>query len=104
MDSNRDHAFSAIIRQSARTAGVYRTRDVERIAAGRQPPELTAQVLRAGRLDIRVDWTAQKRALGTANYWPAARSNSAIWAIDSRTAKVAESSNQSVVSGSAVII
>src|SRR5437879_13126930 len=49
MDSNRDHAFSAIIRQSARTAGVYRTRDVERIAAGRQPPELTAQVLRAGR-------------------------------------------------------
>jgi len=39
---------------------------VERIAAGRQPPELTAQALRAGRPDIPVDWAAQKRALGFA--------------------------------------
>ncbi len=37
---------------------------VERIVAGRQPPELTAQSLRAGRFDIPVDWAAQKRALG----------------------------------------
>jgi site-specific DNA recombinase len=37
---------------------------LERIAAGRQPPELTAQVLRTGRLDIPVCWAAQKRALG----------------------------------------
>ena len=34
--------------------------------AGRQPPELTAQALRTGRLDIPVDWAAQKRALGFA--------------------------------------
>ena len=39
---------------------------VERIAAGRQPPELTAQALRAGRPDIPVDWAAQKRAPGFA--------------------------------------
>ena len=39
---------------------------VERIAAGRQPPELTVQALRTGRFDIPVDWAAQKRALGFA--------------------------------------
>ena len=39
---------------------------VERIAAGRQSPELTAQALRAGRFDIPVNWAAQKRALGFA--------------------------------------
>jgi hypothetical protein len=39
---------------------------VERIVAGCQPPELTAQSLQAGRLDIPVDWAAQKRALGFA--------------------------------------
>jgi hypothetical protein len=39
---------------------------VERIVAGRQPPELTAQALRTGRFDIPVDWAAQKRALGSA--------------------------------------
>jgi hypothetical protein len=39
---------------------------VERIAAGRQPAELTAQALRTGRPDIPVDWAAQKRALGFA--------------------------------------
>jgi site-specific DNA recombinase len=39
---------------------------VERIAAGRQPPELTAQALRTARPDIPVDWVAQKRALGFA--------------------------------------
>ena len=32
---------------------------VERIAAGRQPPELTAQALRTGRFDIPVHWAAQ---------------------------------------------
>jgi site-specific DNA recombinase len=37
---------------------------VERIVAGRQPPELTAQALRSGRFDVPVDWVAQKRALG----------------------------------------
>jgi hypothetical protein len=37
---------------------------VERIVAGRQPPELTARALQAGRVDIPVDWAAQKRALG----------------------------------------
>jgi hypothetical protein len=37
---------------------------VERIVAGRQPPELTAQALRSGRFDIPVDWTAQKQAFG----------------------------------------
>jgi hypothetical protein len=39
---------------------------VERIVAGRQPPELTAQTLRNGRFDIPVDLAAQKRALGFA--------------------------------------
>jgi site-specific DNA recombinase len=37
---------------------------VERIVAGRQPPELTAQALRTGRFDIPVGWAAQRRALG----------------------------------------
>jgi site-specific DNA recombinase len=37
---------------------------VERIVAGRQPPELTAQALRTGRLDIPVGWTAQRRVFG----------------------------------------
>ena len=37
---------------------------VERIVAGRQPPELNAQALRTGRFDIPVDWAVQKRALG----------------------------------------
>jgi site-specific DNA recombinase len=37
---------------------------VERIVAGRQPPEFTAQVLRTGRFDLPVDWAAQKRAIG----------------------------------------
>ena len=36
---------------------------VERIAAGSQPPELTAQALRTSRFDIPVYWAAQKRAL-----------------------------------------
>jgi hypothetical protein len=39
---------------------------VERMVAGRQPPELTAQALPAGRFDIPADWAAQKRALGFA--------------------------------------
>jgi hypothetical protein len=39
---------------------------VERIVAGRQPPELTTQSLQAGRFDIPVGWAAQKRALGFA--------------------------------------
>jgi hypothetical protein len=39
---------------------------VERMVAGRQPPELTAQALRTGRFDILVAWAAQKRALGFA--------------------------------------
>jgi site-specific DNA recombinase len=37
---------------------------VERVVAGRQPPELTAQALRTGRFDIPVSWAAQRRALG----------------------------------------
>jgi hypothetical protein len=37
---------------------------VGRIAAGRQPPELTAQALRTGLFDIPVGWAAQERALG----------------------------------------
>ena len=37
---------------------------VERIVAGRQPPELTAQALRTGRFDIPAGWAAQKRVLG----------------------------------------
>jgi site-specific DNA recombinase len=39
---------------------------VERIVAGRQPPELAAQALRSGRFDIPLYWAAQKRALGLA--------------------------------------
>jgi hypothetical protein len=39
---------------------------VERIAAGHQPPELTAQALRTCRFDVPVDWAAQKGALGFA--------------------------------------
>ncbi|HXR36976.1 MAG TPA: hypothetical protein VN754_13550 [Candidatus Binataceae bacterium] len=39
---------------------------VERIVAGRQPPELTTQALRAGRFAIPVHWNAQKHALGFA--------------------------------------
>ena len=39
---------------------------VERMVAGHQPPELTAQVLRTGRFGIPLDWAAQKRALGFA--------------------------------------
>jgi len=39
---------------------------VERIVAGRQPPELTVQSLQVGRFDIPVDWVAQKRAIGFA--------------------------------------
>jgi hypothetical protein len=39
---------------------------LECIVAGRQPPQLTAQVLRTGRFDIPVDWAAQRRALGFA--------------------------------------
>jgi hypothetical protein len=37
---------------------------VELIVAGRQPPQLTAQVLRTGRFNIPVEWAAQKRTLG----------------------------------------
>src|ERR1700737_2240173 len=32
---------------------------VERVVAGRQPPELTAQALRTSRLDITMGWAAQ---------------------------------------------
>jgi site-specific DNA recombinase len=39
---------------------------VERIVAGRQPPELTTQALGTCRFDIPVNWAAQKRALGFA--------------------------------------
>jgi site-specific DNA recombinase len=39
---------------------------VERIVAGRQPPELTAQALRTARFDIPAGWAAQKRVLGFA--------------------------------------
>jgi site-specific DNA recombinase len=39
---------------------------VERIVAGRQPLELTAQALRTRRFDIPVDWAEQKRTLGFA--------------------------------------
>ena len=54
------------IRQPANTSGVSRPEMVERIVAGRQPPELTAQALGTGRFDIPLDWAAQKRALGFA--------------------------------------
>jgi DNA invertase Pin-like site-specific DNA recombinase len=36
---------------------------VERMVAGRQSSELTAQVLRTGRFNLPVDWAAQKRTL-----------------------------------------
>jgi hypothetical protein len=39
---------------------------VERMVAGRQPPEFTAQALWTGRFVIPVNWAAQKRALGFA--------------------------------------
>ena len=39
---------------------------VERIVAGRQPPELTAQALRVGRVEIPVGWATPKRAPGFA--------------------------------------
>jgi hypothetical protein len=39
---------------------------VERMVAGRQPSELTAQVLRTGRFNLPVDSAAQKRTLGFA--------------------------------------
>jgi hypothetical protein len=39
---------------------------VERIVAGRQPPELTAQALQASCFDIPVGWAVQKGALGFA--------------------------------------
>jgi hypothetical protein len=40
---------------------------VERIAEGRQPPELTAQFLSTGRGDLPVSWQAQKALLGFAD-------------------------------------
>jgi site-specific DNA recombinase len=36
---------------------------VERIVEGRQPPELTAQALLTGRLELPLDWEAQSRTL-----------------------------------------
>ena len=44
---------------------------VERIAEGRQPPELTAQFLSTGRGDFPLSWQAQEKLLGFAN--PACR-------------------------------
>ena len=40
---------------------------VERIAEGRQPPELTAQFLSTGRGDFPLSWQAQEKLLGFAN-------------------------------------
>jgi site-specific DNA recombinase len=40
---------------------------VERIAEGRQPPELTTQVLSTGRGDLPLSWQAQKKLLGFAD-------------------------------------
>jgi site-specific DNA recombinase len=40
---------------------------VERIAEGRQPPELTAQVLSTGSGDLPLSWQAQKELLGFAD-------------------------------------
>lgn len=37
---------------------------VERIAAGRRPPELTAQFLSTGRGDLPLSWQAQEKLLG----------------------------------------
>ena len=39
---------------------------VERIVDGRQPPELTAQVLSTGRGDLPLNWSAQEKLLGFA--------------------------------------
>jgi hypothetical protein len=39
---------------------------VERIAEGRQPPELTAQFLSTGRGDLPLSWQAQEKLLGFA--------------------------------------
>jgi hypothetical protein len=36
---------------------------VEQIAEGRQPPELTAQALRTGRVELPVVWAAQRQTL-----------------------------------------
>ena len=40
---------------------------VERIAEGRQPPELTAQFLSTGRGDLPLSWQAQEKLLGFAD-------------------------------------
>ena len=40
---------------------------VERIAEGRQPPELTAQFLSTGRGDLPLSWHAQEKLLGFAD-------------------------------------
>ena len=40
---------------------------VERIAEGRQPPELTAQFLSTGRGDLPLSWSAQEQLLGFAD-------------------------------------
>jgi hypothetical protein len=40
---------------------------VERIAEGRQPPELTAQFLSTGRGDLPLSWSAQEKLLGFAD-------------------------------------
>jgi site-specific DNA recombinase len=40
---------------------------IERIAEGRQPPELTAQFLSTGRGDLPLSWQAQERVLGFAD-------------------------------------
>ena len=40
---------------------------VERIAEGRQPPDLTAQFLSTGRGDLPLSWSAQEKLLGFAD-------------------------------------
>jgi hypothetical protein len=40
---------------------------IERIAEGRQPPELTAQFLSTGRGDLPLSWSAQEQLLGFAD-------------------------------------
>ena len=40
---------------------------IESIAEGRQPPELTAQFLSAGRGDLPLSWQAQEKLLGFAD-------------------------------------
>jgi site-specific DNA recombinase len=37
---------------------------IERIAEGRQPPDLTAQFLSTGRGDLPLSWQAQEQLLG----------------------------------------